>query len=212
MWCTPSDVLCLDFQKVHKFVLSPERAHRSDAGIDVFYCPNFGESYEVCKYKSIMLRQGENHLFETGLKIAVPHGFALIVFNRSGMAAKSNLLRGACIIDPGYAGEIFIDLHNVGRDPAIVRPGQKIAQLLLIPVVHFAVKELTEDVKLYANTYVESDRGTDCLGSTDTDEKQPKEQKVEPSEHLTSHQEYTEEELKKMLELVNSKEGNSNKN
>ena len=71
------------------------------------------------------------------------------------------------MIDSGYDGEVFINLHNVGKKPQIIRPGDRIAQAVLVPVVHFRAIETSED-NLY-NWYpiTISDRGEEALGSTD---------------------------------------------
>ena len=88
----------------------------------------------------------------------------LQVCNRSSIAAKKELVVGAHIIDAGYDGEVFIDLHNIGGRDQVVSPGDKIAQLIMVPVVHFRLRE-SED--LYNETIVMSDRGDGALGSTD---------------------------------------------
>ena len=60
---------------------------------------------------------------ETGLRFGVPHGYMLEAKNRSGNAAKRSLLVGACVIDSGYDGEVFINLHNVGKESQFIQPG-----------------------------------------------------------------------------------------
>lgn len=150
----------LKFKKLHPLAIGPERANPSDAGLDVFFCPTDGPRGP----STVVLAPGENNLFPTGLSFEVPHGFVLKVCNRSGMAAKKCLVHGAHIIDPGYSGEVFIDLHNIGNHSAMVHPGDKIAQLLLVPVVHFIPEET---VAVYENLSVMSNRGSGALGSTD---------------------------------------------
>tara|TARA_A100001515_G_scaffold11659_4_gene9107 strand:+ start:1597 stop:1935 length:339 start_codon:yes stop_codon:yes gene_type:complete len=81
------------------------------------------------------------------------------------MGAKHSLVVGAHIIDSGYDGEIFIDLHNIGSETQHLASGDKIAQLVLVPVVHFrAVK--VEDKDLYRDSITISNRGAGSLGST----------------------------------------------
>jgi dUTP pyrophosphatase len=86
--------------------------------------------------------------------------------NRSSMAAKKNLVVGAHCIDSGYDGEVFIDIHNIGREVQIIRPYDKIAQLVLVPVVSFRAQEVGDDV-LYQEPITISARGDGALGSTD---------------------------------------------
>ena len=88
----------------------------------------------------------------------------LEVKNRSSVASKRSLLVGACVIDSGYNGEVKINLHNVGEEPQVLNPGDKIAQLVMVPVVHFRVAK-TDDV-LYDDHITISDRGAGGFGST----------------------------------------------
>tara|TARA_R110000824_G_scaffold382982_2_gene576322 strand:- start:540 stop:959 length:420 start_codon:yes stop_codon:yes gene_type:complete len=108
---------------------------------------------------------GENQLLPTGLKFGVPHGYMLQVCNRSSMGAKRSLVVGAHIVDSGYDGEVFIDLHNIGTEEQFVGSGDKIAQLILVPVVHFRTVQV--EGGLYDESITMSGRGADALGSTD---------------------------------------------
>ena len=108
-----------------------------------------------------------SRVLQTGLKFGVPHGYMLEVKNRSSVAAKRHLLVGACVIDSGYDGEVFINLHNVGDEPQYIAPGEKIAQLVLVPVVHFRAVETAEDNLYDWYPITISDRGVGALGSTD---------------------------------------------
>tara|TARA_R110000824_G_scaffold49483_22_gene138913 strand:- start:4525 stop:4833 length:309 start_codon:yes stop_codon:yes gene_type:complete len=84
------------------------------------------------------------------------------------MGAKRSLVVGAHIIDSGYEGEIFIDLHNIGQETQYVATGEKIAQLVLVPVVHFRAQEIEESSgELYDSPITMSGRGAGSLGSTD---------------------------------------------
>ena len=79
--------MILEFMKTRENAITPRRANPSDAGLDVFFCPENGES--------VKLQRNENRLFQTGLRFGVPHGYMLQVMNRSGMAAKKSLIVGA---------------------------------------------------------------------------------------------------------------------
>ena len=139
---------------------APERANPSDAGLDVFYNP------EDPKVTTCSIGPGENMLLGTGLKFGIPHGYMLQVCNRSSMGAKRSLVVGAHIVDSGYDGEVFIDLHNIGENVQFVERGAKIAQLVLVPVVHFRPRQVSEDT-LYSDDISISKRGDGALGSTD---------------------------------------------
>ena len=155
--------MILEYAKVREDVITPVRANPSDAGLDVFFCPD-PETWD--DDRGVWLKSGETAIFPTGLKFGVPHGYMLEVKNRSGVAAQRGLLVGACVIDSGYDGEVFINLHNVGTEPQRILPGMKIAQVVMVPVVHFRAVETNHD-NLY-NWYpiTISDRGDGALGST----------------------------------------------
>ena len=150
--------MILEYAKVHPRAISPERANPSDAGLDVFFSPE--------TVISVVLNPGDSKILPTGLKFGVPHGYMLEVKNRSSVAAKRSLVVGACIVDSGYAGEVFINLHNVGTKLQVLSAGDKIAQLVMTPVVHFRPLETTEDT-LYSYPMTISNRGDGALGSTD---------------------------------------------
>ena len=153
--------MLLEYYRVRGSATPPTRANPSDAGLDVYYSPE-NPADEVMA----TIRPGHSMVLPTGLKFGVPHGYMLEVKNRSGVAAQRGLLVGACVIDSGYDGEVFINLHNVGTEPQRILPGMKIAQVVMVPVVHFRAVETNHD-NLY-NWYpiTISDRGDGALGST----------------------------------------------
>ncbi len=139
----------------------PVRAYPSDAGMDLFYCPK--EDYkDIVGRQEIRIGVGAGVLIPTGLKIGVPPGHMLEVKNKSGIAFKKRLIVGACVIDSGYDGEVFVNLNNIGTKVAVIEPGQKIAQAVLVPVKTCGVEEIE-----YDNVYEETtDRGEGGFGST----------------------------------------------
>jgi len=151
--------MILEYFRVRGGAKPPMRSNASDAGLDVFFCPEDGSNR--------VLRTNENRTFETGLKFGIPHGYMLQAMNRSSMAAKNGLVVGAHCIDSGYDGEIFIDLHNIGLVERVVKPGDKIAQLVLVPIVPFRAVEASSDNLYGWYPITMSDRGDGALGSTD---------------------------------------------
>ena len=150
----------VSFFRTREDVLAPVRAHSSDAGCDVFFCPADG--------KEIDLGTNQSHLFQTGLKAGIPHGYMLQVCNRGSMGAKKSLVVGAHIIDSGYSGEILVDLHNIGIRIQTIKPGDKIAQLVMVPVIHFIPLMANKEESLYGTEQITmSDRGEGRLGSSD---------------------------------------------
>jgi len=151
--------MIIEYARLRNDVVPPTRGNPSDAGLDVYYNPENKELAVIDPSFSARL--------QTGLRFGVPHGYMLQVMNRSSVAAKRDLIVGAHVVDSGYDGEVFIDMHNIGNMTQIIEPGQKIAQVVLIPVVSFRAVE-TESGNLY-NWYpiTISDRGDGALGSTD---------------------------------------------
>lgn len=150
--------LQLQFAKIHEDAKAPEKAHDSDAGYDVFWCQQKSQQTYEGHY---WLQPGKSHRFETGLKFNIPEGWALVVFNRSGVASKRDVVVGACVIDEGYKGEVFIDLHNIGIDEQVFTVGDKIAQFLLIQVPKCTLTEVPLD------GIISSKRGDKGFGSSD---------------------------------------------
>jgi len=151
--------MILEYQRVRPDVVPPTRSNPSDAGLDVYYCPEPGVA-------GATVAAGKNGLLRTGLKFGVPHGYMLQVMNRSSIAAKRNLVVGAHCVDSGYDGEVFVDLHNIGTEEQVIAPGTKIAQVVLVPVVPFKALELNPSTELYWYPITISDRGDGALGST----------------------------------------------
>ena len=150
--------MILRYEKTRLGVKAPSRSNPSDAGLDVFYCPENDSG-------AIFIGPTATAVLPTGLRFEVPHGFMLEVKNRSSMAAKKQLLVGACVIDPGYSGEVFINLHNVGMEPQTINVGDKIAQLVLLPVYHFQCQEEPSGT-IYNRPVCISNRGEGGFGST----------------------------------------------
>ena len=151
--------------KVRPEAKAPTRANPSDAGLDVYYCPSDPE------ISLMKIKPGENKMMPTGLTFGVPHGYMLQVCNRSSMGAKRSLVVGAHIVDSGYDGEVFIDLHNIGQEVQFIAKGDKIAQLVLVPVVHFRPRQV--EYELYREPITMSERGEGALGSTDASKVHP---------------------------------------
>jgi len=153
--------MILEYAKMREDAMTPTRANPSDAGLDVYYSP------KTLDWSGLLIDPGESKIIPTGLRFGVPHGFMLEVKNRSSVAAKRSLLVGACVVDPGYDGELFVNLHNVGKEEQFIAAGDKIAQVVMIPVVHFRACE-SESGDLYNWEQIAiTDRGEGALGSTD---------------------------------------------
>jgi len=133
----------------------PVRAYSDDAGLDFYYCPPDGEG-------AITIRPMGNAVIPTGVSMEVPSGHMLEMKNKSGIAAKKQLLVGSCVIDRGYTGEIFVNLNNVGTNMQIIDPGQKVAQGVFVKISQPELIIIEPDQDLYKK----SERQDGSLGST----------------------------------------------
>jgi dUTP pyrophosphatase len=168
------DKMLLEYTELHENVFSPHRANPSDVGLDLFFSPDVPrgthDEQKNMPAGSVVIMPNQNMKLRTGLSFAVPHGFCAEVKNRSSMSAKKELLVGGGVIDPGYSGEVVVLLHNVGRNPQIIHPGDKIAQLVVYPVIHVRPIQVDKD-ELYKDDIAISNRGTGGFGSTDQGKK-----------------------------------------
>jgi dUTP pyrophosphatase len=158
--------MLIEYYRMRADVQPPERANPSDAGLDLFFNPDPKGFLISSENDGVLIECGRSVLLPTGYKFGIPHGYMLEIKNRSGMAAKRGLVVGACVVDSGYDGEVFVNLHNIGDQGQIITPQTKIAQAVLIPVVHFRAIE-TQNPNLYSWYPITiSDRGDGSLGST----------------------------------------------
>jgi dUTP pyrophosphatase len=123
--------------------------------------------YVPLDFPATTLQPGESVKIPAGIKVEVPAGYAMIFFNKSGVAAKRSLIVGACVIDHGYAGEVHINLINAGTQEQTISPGEKIVQAVVIPVLTPEFIEVPED-NLYQDILNASIRGDGGFGSTGT--------------------------------------------
>ena len=115
----------------------------------------------ACMDESITLNAGERHLVPTGIAIALPSAeYVALVFARSGLGIKKGvcLSNGVGVIDSDYRGEIGVGLVNLGDAPYTVQPGDRIAQLMVVPVV--------QPTLTVVDTLDETERGAGGFGST----------------------------------------------
>lgn len=81
----------------------------------------------------------------TGIAVEPPEGYFLVVCSRSGLAKRGIFVtNGPGIIDPDYRGEIFVLLHNGGHETYYVRDGDRIGQLVLLPIIQTVAVEVTD--------------------------------------------------------------------
>ena len=108
------------------------------------------------------IEPGERCVFPSGLAAEIPAGTAGFVFTRSGLGIKKGIhvTNGVGVIDSDYRGEIQIGLHNLSAEPYTVQPGERIAQMIIMPYFAPVIEEVT--------SLTETDRGAGGFGSTGT--------------------------------------------
>ena len=115
----------------------------------------------ACIDQPVTLAAGERRLIPTGIAIALPSAdYVALVFARSGLGIKQGvcLSNGVGVIDSDYRGEISLRLVNLSQDSYTIQPGDRIAQLMVTPVVR--------PVLVQAEELDETDRGAGGFGST----------------------------------------------
>lgn len=110
---------------------------------------------------AFIIEPGETYFIQTGIAIEIPEGYAGLVLPRSGLACHSGITlpNTPALIDSDYRGELLVPLKNMAPNGYLLRPGQRIAQLMIVPYAR--VTEITVVEKLSGTS-----RGSGGFGST----------------------------------------------
>ena len=111
-----------------------------------------GADLYACLEAPVTIQPHETYLVPTGLSLELPVGWAGMVHARSGMATKRHLAPAnkVGVIDCDYRGEVMVSLHNHSNVPQTVEPGERIAQLVIMPYLtaqFFEAEELSDTVR-----------------------------------------------------------------
>jgi dUTP pyrophosphatase len=142
------DKTCVEIKRLSPEARIPSYKHAGDSGADLY-------AVDEC-----LLAPLERRAIGTGLAAAVPPGFELQVRPRSGLALDHGLtvLNTPGTVDSSYRGEIKVILVNLGNEPYQVRKGERIAQLVVAPVIQGEFREVP--------VLSETERGAGGFGST----------------------------------------------
>lgn len=137
-------------KKLREGAILPTFGSNEAAGADLY----------ACLEHDVTIAPGETVFVPTGLAMELPRGYAGLIYARSGLACKRGLAPAnkVGVVDSDYRGEFIVALHNHGSQPQIISHGERIAQLVVTPVL---IPEYIE-----VETLSDTQRGTGGFGST----------------------------------------------
>ena len=171
----------LKYTKIYE-VKDPEYGTRGSVGID-FFMPKFTDMFltelvnknrisDVAPIMRIVIIRGEDDkpgyvvipthgdiLIPTGIKVKLPKDTALLAVNKSGIAMKKKLIRGAELIDWDYQGVIHCHLINTSDTNQVLYEGEKMIQFVMIPTLRAKICEVKSSDELYQGVSERGDRG-----------------------------------------------------
>ena len=143
-----SEIGSIEVQKLDPNATIPTRANSTDAGYDL---------YAQIDSSSTIINPKEIKLISTGIAMAIPRGYAGLIWDRSSMGVKG-IHRFAGVVDSGYRGEVKVCLYNSNDRPYLLNSGDRIAQILIQKVDNFYLREV--------ESLNETDRGGGGFGSS----------------------------------------------
>lgn len=141
----------LNIKKLKENAKIPHRATEGSAGMDLY----------ACIPESVTLAPGQLTVIPTGIAIELPDNTcAAFLYARSGLGVKHGicLSNGVGVIDSDYRGEVCVGLCNVSDKPYVIEPDERVAQMVIAPVLTPEIVEVSE--------LGETDRGAGGFGST----------------------------------------------
>jgi len=137
-------------KKLRDNAIMPTYGTDGAAGADLYACLN----------QVVTIEPGKTVFIPTGLAMEIPHGYAGLIYARSGLACKRGLAPAnkVGVIDSDYRGEFIVALHNHGDETQTVSHGERIAQLVITPVV--------TPVYLETDALSDTERAAGGFGST----------------------------------------------
>lgn len=131
---------------VEKGAYAPYRAHKTDTGLD------------IRARETRLVKAHSSALFHTGLHVQLPHGTAGLLVSKSGLNVNHGITSTG-LIDEGYTGEILVKLYNNSDENYLVHAGDKISQLVVIPVFY-------GDIHIVDSLDENTERGDKGFGSS----------------------------------------------
>ncbi len=129
-----------------KGAIAPTRAHRSDAGLDLYTPESF-----------MLYHSGSSYTVDTGVHVEIPDGYVGMLKSKSGLNCHMGI-QSEGVIDAGYTGSIVVKLYNHGEKTVEIPEGTKISQLVILPIETPEI-EIVEQLQA-------TERGSNGFGST----------------------------------------------
>lgn len=146
------NVMKIKLKKVKNNAIIPTRGTTQAAGYDLYSCMD--ENGEI------IIKPKTNQMIHTGIALEIPEGYYSAIFARSGAASKQGLRPANCtgVIDSDYRGEYMVPLYNDSNEDRIIKHGERIAQVVVMPYLEVEFEEV-ENLN-------ETQRGANGFGST----------------------------------------------
>ncbi len=143
--------MTVKFKRLREDAVVPTYGTSQSAGADL-YVPTKADPIEIPPHTTVMI--------PLGFSVALPTGYAGLIFARSSLGSKRGLAPAnkVGVVDPDYRGECMIALHNHSEQLQTVEAGERIAQMVLTPFLHASFVE--------TDTLDETERGSGGFGST----------------------------------------------
>ena len=140
------------FKKLREGAHEPTRGSEYAAGYDLYAYPTAPDMASYDGTSEMVVDPGQTRQIVTGIALEIPDGYFGAIFARSGLATKESLRPANCVgvIDSDYRGEIIVALHNDSDLAKIVKSGDRIAQIVILPyenVQYIESDELTETAR-----------------------------------------------------------------
>ena len=139
--------LNLKFKKLNSDAITPTKSHSGDFGYDLY------------ALEDVWIGSGDSKIISTGVAFQFPIGWGGLLRDRSSVAVNTSLKVTAGVIDNGYIGEVGVVMLNYGELSCKIESGQKIAQMILLPIPNFELVEVDEIIS-------NDNRGDSGYGST----------------------------------------------
>ena len=125
-------LITIQIKRLRPDIILPAYKHPHDAGLDIF------------SPEAFILQPGERRHVPVGWSLALPPGYVALIWGRSGLASKHGITCLGGVIEWTYRGEYRVVLLNTGNEPLEVKIGDRIAQVLIQPIVEATLEEVEE--------------------------------------------------------------------